>query len=191
MLGELPYDVYVKQDVAGQLPYGEIVLVFILFLAILMSIVLANLLIGLAVGDIERVKLNAILQRKAIEIEFFSQLDASIPRRYLKRFSLPSYKVYPNRSRSVYKIWRDSWKWIEAQIESEQEDTTTTTNIAACMSEISELKQHVLELKETLQQIQEANAEFQNRYRGLSAGSSLSSFDFDVREELSESYELD
>ena len=189
MLGELPYDMYVRLEVTGELPYGDVILVFILFLAILLSIVLANLLIGLAVGDIERVKLNAILQRKAIEIEFFSQMDASIPKRYLKRFSLPSYKVYPNRNRSLYKIWRDSWKWIEAQIDSDQEDgTTNNTNVAACMSEISELKQHILELKDTLQQMQEANATFHRRYRSLSARSSLSSFDFDVGDELSESY---
>ena len=188
MLGELPYDVYVRQDVAGQLPFGNVVLVFILFLAILMSIVLANLLIGLAVGDIERVKLNAILQRKAIEIEFFSQLDASIPKQYLKRFSLPSYTVYPNKNRSVYKIWRDSWKWIEAQIESEQEDTTIATNVATCMNKISDLEQHILELKETLQQMQEATAEFRSRYHGLSARSSLNTLDFDGGDDLSESY---
>ena len=189
MLGELPYDTYVKQDVARQLPFGSLILMFILFLAILLSIVLANLLIGLAVGDIERVKLHAILQRKAIEIEFFSQLDASIPKRYLKRFSLSSYKVYPNRNRSLYKIWRNSWKWIEAQIDSDQEDgTTNNTNVAACMSEISELKQHILELKDTLQQMQEANAEFRRHHRSLSTTSSLSSFDFEVSDELSETF---
>ncbi len=179
MLGELPYDMYIRQDAAGYLPFGKIFLVFIMFLAILLSIVLANLLIGLAVGDIERVKLNAILQRKDIEIEFFSQLDASIPRGSLKRFSLPLYTVYPNKNRSIWSLWRDSWKWIEAQIEPEQSN--------AYVSEITELKNHVIELKESMQQMQEDNAEFRRCYQRLSARST-NSIDFDPAEELNESW---
>ena len=179
MLGELPYDMYVRQDAAGILPFGNIVLVFILFLSILLSIVLANLLIGLAVGDIERVKLNAILQRKDIEIEFFSQLDASIPRGSLKRFSLSSYTVHPNKNRSIYSIWRDSWKWIENQIEPEQSDVASSASVATCLLEITELKAHVIEMKETMQQMQATSAELTRRYKGLSAGSSMTSFDFE------------
>ena len=188
MLGELPYDSYVRLDVAGDLRFGKTVLVFIMLLAILLSIVLANLLIGLAVGDIERVKLNAILQRKDIEIEYFAQLDASIPRGSLKRFSLLSHTIYPNRNRSIWSIWRDSWKWIEDQIEPEPLDTTSSANIAACISDIADLKLHVLELKETLQLMQETNAEFRKRYHGLSARSSISSFDFNTSEELTDNW---
>ncbi len=192
MLGELPYDMYVKLDVAGNLPSGSLVLVFILFLAILMSIVLANLLIGLAVGDIERVKLNAIVQRKAIEIEFFSQVDASIPRRYLKSLSLPSSTIYPNKNRSIYSKWQDSWNWIEAQIESEQSENLSAVSVSStCLSEITELKLHVLEMKETQQQMQEANALLRRHYRGLSARSSFSSLEFDPIENLAGNIELD
>ncbi len=188
MLGELPYDMYVSRDEAGFLPFGSIVLTFIMFLSILLSIVLANLLIGLAVGDIERVKLNAILQRKDIEIEFFSQLDASIPRGSLKRFSLPSYTVYPNKNRSIYSIWRDSWKWIENQIEPEQSDAASSASVATCLSEISELKTHILEMKETMHQMQATSTELARRYKGLSgAGGSMSSLDFE-QEQLNRSW---
>ncbi len=187
MLGELPYDTYIGLDVAGNLSFGTTVLVFTMFSGILLSIVLANLLIGLAVGDIERVKLNAILQRKDIEIEYFAQLDASIPRGSLKRFSLLSHTIYPNRNRSIWSIWRDSWKWIEYQIEPEQSDTTSSANIAACISDIADLKLHVLELKETLQLMQETNAELR-RYHGLSARSSLRSLDFNASEELTDNW---
>ncbi len=189
MLGELPYDTYVRLDVAGDLPFGTMVLVFIMVLAIILSIVLANLLIGLAVGDIERVKLNAILQRKDIEIEFFAQLDASIPRGSLNRFSLLSYTIYPNRNRSIWSIWRDSWKWIEHQIEPEESDTASSANIATCISDIADLKLHVLELKETLQLMQETNVDIKRRYQGLSAKSSISSFDFNASEELTDSWQ--
>ena len=183
MLGELPYDKYVRLDVAGDLRFGTTVLVFIMFLAILLGIVLANVLVGLAVGDIERVKLNAILQRKDIEIEYFAQVDASIPRGTLKRFSLLSHTIYLNRNRLIWSLWRESWKWIEHQIEPEQSDTTSSANIAACISDIADLKLHVLELKETLQLMQETNAELR-RYHGLSAQSSMSLFDFNACEEL-------
>ncbi len=175
MLGELPYDMYVSQDATGSLSFGGLVLVFLLLLAILMSIALANLLIGLAVGDIERVKFNAILQRKDIEIEFFSQLDASIPKGTLIRFSQPSHTLYPNKNRSIWSIWRDSWKWIEAQIEPEETDQSTSS----IASDIAEMKEHIIELKGAVQQMQEANDDFRRRYRGLSARSSIASFDFD------------
>ncbi len=179
MLGELPYDTYIQLEVAGSLTYGKPILALIFFLSILLSIVLVNLLIGLAVGDIERVKLNAILQRKEIEIEFFAQLDASIPRGTLKRCSLRLYTVHPNKNRSFWSIWRDSWKWIENKIEPEQSDSASFANASLCLTEISELKMHVLEIKETIQQLQETNTEFKKRYSSLSAHSSASSLDFD------------
>ncbi len=181
MLGELPYDAYIRRDAAGNLSFGGLVLVFLLFLAILMSIALANLLVGLAVGDIERVKLNAILQRKEIEIDFFSQLDASTPKGTLTRLSLPSYTFYPNKNRSLWSIWRESWKWIEANIEPEQSDQSNPT-IVSCVSDIAEIKTHILELKEIVQQMQEANNDSRRRYQGLSARNSISSFDFDPDE---------
>lgn len=185
MLGELPYDMYVSQDAGGNLSFGGLVLVLLLLLAILMSIALANLLIGLAVGDIERVKLNAILQRKDIEIEFFSQLDASTPKGTLTRFSLPSYTFYPNKNRSIWSIWRERWKWIESQIEPEQSDQSNTIHsIALGLSDITEMKTHILELKEAVQQIQEASTEFKTRYKRLSAKSSISSIDFDPDETI-------
>ncbi len=120
-------------------------------------------------------------------IEYFAQLDASIPRGSLKRFSLLSHTIYPNRNRSIWSIWRDSWKWIEYQIEPEQSDTTSSANIAACISDIADLKLHVLELKETLQLMQETNAELR-RYHGLSARSSLRSLDFNASEELTDNW---
>ncbi len=57
-------------------------------------------------------------------------------------------------------------------------------NGALYLSEISKLKMHILEMKETIQQVQETNAEFKRRYHGMSAQSSVNSFDFDSREEI-------
>ncbi len=118
-------------------------------------------------------------REKQSKLTFFSQLDASIPRHYLRNLSLPSCTINPNINRSMYTIWRDSWKWIEAQIEQEHSDTSSPASMASCLSEITELKLHVVELKESLQQLHESQSEFRRRFGGLSARSSISSFELD------------
>lgn len=79
MLGEIQYSLFIRRADSGT-AMESVTIVFILVLAIMMSIVMANLLIGLAVGDIEQIKLNALYRRRTMEVGYFATLDNLVPK---------------------------------------------------------------------------------------------------------------
>ena len=100
MLGEIQYNQIVTASISGSFKFGALVFIFIITLAILMSIVMVNLLIGLAVGDIEKIRLNATAEAVTTEIQLFIHIDAMLPTRIRERYDRHSYKTQPNAYRS-------------------------------------------------------------------------------------------
>ena len=116
MLGEIEYGTFVQEGSRGNLPFDDLTFLFVVTLAILMAIVIVNLLIGLAVGDIENIRMNAIVEKRSIEVEVYTRLDYNLPRKFIKRVNKPSYTKYPNTSVSfVRKIWRFFWRSIKGE----------------------------------------------------------------------------
>lgn len=73
MLGELDFvgtyvQSYYKSDTKALLPFPLITFFILALFMVLMPILLMNLLIGLAVGDIESVRRNAQLKRLAMQV---------------------------------------------------------------------------------------------------------------------------
>ncbi|KAL0280245.1 UNVERIFIED_CONTAM: hypothetical protein PYX00_001595 [Menopon gallinae] len=63
---------------------------------VLMPILLMNLLIGLAVGDIESVRRNAQLKRLAMQVVLHTELERKLPRCLLERVDKMELIEYPN-----------------------------------------------------------------------------------------------
>ncbi|TNM96262.1 hypothetical protein fugu_015923 [Takifugu bimaculatus] len=105
MVGELNYqnnflDPYLKDE----LPFGLLTyFVFVNFI-IVMPILLVNLMIGLAVGDIAEVQRNASLKRIAMQIELHTALEERLPYWFVKQVDKNSVVVYPNRKCSKHHI---------------------------------------------------------------------------------------
>lgn len=75
MLGELDFvgtyvQPYYKSDADLLLPFPMPTFIILGLFMVLMPILLMNLLIGLAVGDIESVRRNAQLKRLAMQVRF-------------------------------------------------------------------------------------------------------------------------
>lgn len=66
---------------------------------VLMPILLMNLLIGLAVGDIESVRRNAQLKRLAMQVVLHSKLEQKLPQVWLERVDKMELIEYPNTSK--------------------------------------------------------------------------------------------
>ncbi|KAF4095954.1 transient receptor potential cation channel subfamily A member 1b [Onychostoma macrolepis] len=79
---------------------GVTYFVFVLFV-LLMPILLMNLMIGLAVGDIAEVQRNAELKRIAMQIDLHTALEEKLPYWFLKRVDKPSITIYPNKCKKV------------------------------------------------------------------------------------------
>ena len=114
LFGEIDYSGLITKKTEGLLPYTELTLLFIIIVAILMAIIVANLLIGLAVGDIEKIRMNAIIRARAKQISFFTDMDRVLPKRLLKRYNRSNIKRHPNSPASAAKmIWRYTWRTIK------------------------------------------------------------------------------
>uniref|UniRef100_A0A8C1ILP5 Ion transport domain-containing protein n=1 Tax=Cyprinus carpio TaxID=7962 RepID=A0A8C1ILP5_CYPCA len=78
---------------------GVTYFIFVLFV-LFMPILLMNLMIGLAVGDIAEVQRNAELKRIAMQIDLHTALEEKLPYWFLKRVDKPSITIYPNKFRT-------------------------------------------------------------------------------------------
>lgn len=66
---------------------------------ILMPILLMNLLIGLAVGDIESVRRNAQLKRLAMQVVLHTELERKLPQIWLEKINKNELIEYPNEAK--------------------------------------------------------------------------------------------
>nr|XP_046228098.1 transient receptor potential cation channel subfamily A member 1b [Scatophagus argus] len=103
MVGELNYqnnflEIYLKNE----LPFGFLTYFIFVNFVLLMPILLVNLMIGLAVGDIAEVQRNAALKRIAMQIELHTALEDKLPYWFVKRVDKSSIIIYPNRKCSKH-----------------------------------------------------------------------------------------
>ena len=114
MLGEIDYSLFILEDKTGELLYRNLTFTFVIVVAILMSIVIMNLLIGLAVGDIDAIRRNAIAEKRTLEVSIFTRLDFTLPKTFLQKYNRKSYTSFPNSKRSpLRRSWRFFWRSIK------------------------------------------------------------------------------
>ncbi|KAK9953442.1 hypothetical protein ABG768_017434 [Culter alburnus] len=101
-VGELNYQsTFLNTYEEGHMAFPAVTYcVFVLFV-LLMPILLMNLMIGLAVGDIAEVQRNAELKRIAMQIDLHTALEEKLPYWFLKRVDKPTITIYPNNCKKV------------------------------------------------------------------------------------------
>ncbi|XP_053571098.1 transient receptor potential cation channel subfamily A member 1 [Bombina bombina] len=102
MLGDINYqDGFLHPLIDDQIAYPFLTFIHLIMFTLLIPILLMNLLIGLAVGDIAEVQRNAGLKRIAMQVSLHTSLEKKLPLWFLKRVDEVNITVYPNRPR----IW--------------------------------------------------------------------------------------
>ncbi|KAG8441939.1 hypothetical protein GDO86_010936 [Hymenochirus boettgeri] len=102
MMGDINYQEGILDPLLeNQIEYPFFTFFQIIVFTLLIPILLMNLLIGLAVGDIAEVQRNASLKRIAMQVSLHTSLEKKLPYWFLKRVDQVSITVYPNRPR----IW--------------------------------------------------------------------------------------
>ncbi|KAA0704824.1 Transient receptor potential cation channel subfamily A member 1 [Triplophysa tibetana] len=101
-VGELNYQsTFLDAFENGRMAFpGTTYFVFVLFV-LLMPILLMNLMIGLAVGDIAEVQRNAELKRIAMQIDLHTTLEEKLPYWFLERVDKPTLTIHPNKCKRV------------------------------------------------------------------------------------------
>ncbi|XP_046389520.1 transient receptor potential cation channel subfamily A member 1-like isoform X3 [Ischnura elegans] len=121
MLGEIdflgtfvsPYISKRRGDMTkAALPYANTTFFILVIFMVFMPILIMNLLIGLAVGDIESVRRNAQLKRLAMQVVQHTRLERKLPKIFLEKVIKTEVIEYPNAARgklgfldSVLKKW--------------------------------------------------------------------------------------
>ncbi|XP_062985937.1 transient receptor potential cation channel subfamily A member 1 [Elgaria multicarinata webbii] len=100
MLGDINYrDAFLEPMLHDKLPYPFLSFLILIVFSLLIPILLMNLLIGLAVGDIAEVQKFAALKRIAMQVNLHTNLEKKLPYWFLSRVDQDSIIVYPNRPR--------------------------------------------------------------------------------------------
>ena len=96
-LGEFEYADFLR--ISDRLLYPQVTFFFVTLVALLVTISFSNLLIALAVGDIDRVRKTAIFRQRDIEIDYFSGVDPPlrfIGRHCCRSLSITRRRIMPN-----------------------------------------------------------------------------------------------
>ncbi|XP_045558799.1 transient receptor potential cation channel subfamily A member 1 [Salmo salar] len=144
MVGELNYqsnilDIYLD----NKLPFPLLTFYMFVMFVILMPILLMNMMIGLAVGDIAEVKRTAALKRIAMQIELHTNLEEKMPYWLLKRVDQSFFTIYPNR-----KCSKASILYFWSQGEENEARTRLMTNSSNSTPVEAELRKQKYRLKE-------------------------------------------
>uniref|UniRef100_A0AAQ5X900 Ion transport domain-containing protein n=1 Tax=Amphiprion ocellaris TaxID=80972 RepID=A0AAQ5X900_AMPOC len=151
MVGELNYqNNFLDANLNHELPFGPLTYFIFVSFVLLMPILLVNLMIGLAVGDIAEVQRNAALKRIAMQIDLHTALEDKLPYWFMKRVDKPSVIVYPNRKCSrvcpVFTINRYFWNRLQSKSQGCTVIETELKKQKQRMKEVSNMleKQHCL-----------------------------------------------
>ncbi|XP_022167299.1 transient receptor potential cation channel subfamily A member 1 isoform X4 [Myzus persicae] len=85
---------------ARTIPYPVPVFLMLGVFMVLMPILLMNLLIGLAVGDIESVRRNAQLKRLAMQVVLHTELERKLPHVLMEKIDKAEQIEYPNERKT-------------------------------------------------------------------------------------------
>uniref|UniRef100_A0AAX7VMA9 Ion transport domain-containing protein n=1 Tax=Astatotilapia calliptera TaxID=8154 RepID=A0AAX7VMA9_ASTCA len=136
MVGELNYqNNFLDEYLNHRLPFGILTYFIFVVFVLFMPILLVNLMIGLAVGDIAEVQRNAALKRIAMQIDLHTALEDKLPYWFMKRVDKNSITIYPN-----HRCSRVTKSKACTLIENELKKQKTRMKEMSCLLE----KQHCL-----------------------------------------------
>ncbi|KAJ8032948.1 Transient receptor potential cation channel subfamily A member 1 [Holothuria leucospilota] len=128
--------------------------IFLIGLILLLPILLMNLLIGLAVGDIATVQKDAKLKRLAMQVELHTELEEKLPYWLMKRVDKPSITMYPNKLCGIESgvVFR-SWSYLKRKAGMSDDDITGALKMdMECKKKMAEFDKMRIRVKQISQQ---------------------------------------
>ncbi|CAF0715061.1 unnamed protein product [Brachionus calyciflorus] len=96
----------------NKLIFGKMSLFFLALFIFLIQILLTNLLIGLAVGDIESVQRDAKLKREAMQVQLHAELEKKMPRKLFERVNEMEYIIVYGDKSNRYNLLKNIFSKI-------------------------------------------------------------------------------
>lgn len=96
MLGELNYDRVYLEGFDEQ-HFSITNFIMLLLFIVIMPILLMNLLVGLAIGDLMQIQQNARLKRLAMQVQLHTNLEKILPEKLMRRWTKNEAILYINK----------------------------------------------------------------------------------------------
>ncbi|XP_022786604.1 transient receptor potential cation channel subfamily A member 1-like isoform X2 [Stylophora pistillata] len=93
-LGELNY---ADNFMPLEYPFAELINVLFILFVLAMPIILMNMLVGLAVGDIDNIQRNATMDRYVMQIKMLLETEEQLPRWLRKHVQFEKFVEFPNK----------------------------------------------------------------------------------------------
>ncbi|XP_065826126.1 transient receptor potential cation channel subfamily A member 1-like isoform X2 [Oscarella lobularis] len=146
MLGEFSFEDYYALQTTQGLRYPALTWIMLIVLLLFMPIIFMNLLIGLAVGDIEGVRKNAELKRLAMQVEFHSSLESKLPRKVRKKVCHDEFLSYPNACKHMKNLLSFAYEGL-----ANSGDAAASPEILQVKEQLNKQKQRLKEISEKME----------------------------------------
>lgn len=159
-LGELNYhDEFLPWD---ELAFPTLTNVLFVILVLGMPIIMMNMLVGLAVGDIDKIQQNALMDRYVLQVQLLLDIENSMPMFILKHVQVPSYSEYPNHPKTLKQKLVDALisfgKPESTEVEEEKELSPGMVQIIGKLNEQEQRADKLYDLlKEQTEMLKELN----------------------------------
>ncbi|KAG7166924.1 Transient receptor potential cation channel subfamily A member 1-like 10, partial [Homarus americanus] len=141
MIGEIDYqDVFSNPE--NPIEYPEVTYILVMAFMVFMSILIMNLLVGLAVHDIKSVQEQAMLQKLAMQTKLVVEIEMVIPEYIRRRYVVKNLKVVEENKTNIL-------RWLFAKFSFYQEKE---------LSDVDNLRQEVLQLKSSVDDLLDIKA---------------------------------
>ena len=151
MLGEVQYELIILEDQSGNLNHLPVIFLFVVGVTILMTVAMANLLVGLAVGDIEGIRSTALLEKRKLHVHFLSYSEGSS---ILQRFHKPFIVSYPNRKASLLKrLWSYVRSIVAEEEVEEMKPASELVNMVDCDHTCCGQQEEIIRLGRQLEEL--------------------------------------
>ncbi|KAJ7328197.1 hypothetical protein OS493_025074 [Desmophyllum pertusum] len=119
-LGELNYaDMFMPWD---KLEYASLTNILFVMFVLGMPIILMNMLVGLAVGDIDKIQVNALIDRYVMQVELVLDMEETVPESLVQRAHVDKHVEHPNKNAS--KLYEQLLGFSRPGEDEEEEDDT-------------------------------------------------------------------
>ena len=176
MTGEFEYESIFHND-QDALEFSNLTYFFFVVFLVIMTIIVSNLLVGLAVDDIKAVQEQAILKRLAMQVELVLDVERLLPNFLLKRLSTQKEMIKPKR-----KKWFDVFRDVVSRssiIKDASELGDSQGSTGHLLDVIHALNENVKSLKVEMRSLSEENKENRKLLNALADKNSIFMDDVD------------
>ena len=143
LIGITDYSEFIKLLQMKALLFPTTTFLYFVIILVVFPIVMINILIGLAVGNIKNIQKNAIISRREVEVRALSHMDnLYCLQRCFKSFTIAKYKYYPNRRKNICQWITDSLFQFHGENFYAEELRTFSREVTRIVSEEGENHQN-------------------------------------------------